>query len=842
MRKKQGKLKIQSLIALIMAFVLLAGIVLTGVSAAYADDDTAGAKEAAEQASRNMACELEAEGLVLLENKNNTLPLEKGTRLNLFGYGSVDPVYGGTGSGASDGTKTIDLIQGLSEAGFEINGELVDFYRNSGVKRPVQSGYDGSDFTPCEVPAEKYTDTLLENAASFSDTVIIVISRIGGEGDDLPQNMKAAGYGSSERSYLELTEDEETLFELVRSLNFERVIVLVNSLNAMELGFLEDSFIDAAIWIGGPGSTGCEAVGQALSGEVNPSGRLTDTYAYDHSSAPAYYNAGSFSYSNLDMNYVEYSEGIYVGYRYYETRFVDNETGLCDEQAYAQTVQYPFGYGLSYTEFEQSIEDCRVENGQITLTVRVENVGDRAGKEVVQVYYTAPYTIGGIEKAHVVLADFEKTELLEPGQSETVTLGFAVEDMASFDYSGYGCYVLEAGSYEIKLMKNAHELIDSRSCTIEETVIYDESNPRGSDNTAAVTRFDSVTNGQISVYVSRADWESTHPAQRSDGKEASEAVIEGVKKATSYESDPNAEEIVFADNGLQLSDMVGLDYDDERWELLLEQLSVSDMKRLITCGGWYTVGVKSIGKTKTAELDGPAGLNNVIDGSQGVAFPAETVIGATWNAELVERFGEVYGDEAAANGINGLYAPGCNIHRTPYSGRSFEYYSEDGLLNGKLAAAEIRGLASKGIYTFAKHFALNDQESNRLTICVWSNEQAMRELYLKPFELAVKEGGTMALMSSYNRIGSTWAGCCKELLTWVLREEWGFTGMVITDSVLISDTQRMDINLALRAGGDLLLSQWQEVYIDTTTNTALQEMRRACHNILYTLANNGAGM
>ena len=794
----------------------------------------------AREAALVMAQELAAEGIVLLENRDNALPLEGGAKVNLFGYATVSPLYGGTGSGASDTSSNVDLVQGLANAGLEVNQELVDFYKNSGVKRENQAGFTGSDFTPAEVPADKYGDSLLASAKAFSDTAVVMFSRIGGEGGDLPMDMEAAGYSQAggNRSYLELTQDEEDLLELVKSQGFGKVIVLINSSHAMELGFLEDG-IDAALWIGGPGSRGMDAVGQVLAGAVNPSGRLPDTYAYDHTTAPAYWNAGDFTYGNLDKrNYVEYVEGIYVGYRFYETRFIDNATGACDEAAYEKTVQYPFGYGLSYTTFEQSIEDFSVDKDTVTMKVKMSNTGSAAGKDVAQVYFTAPYTVSGIEKAHVVLAAFGKTGLLQPGDSETLTLTFAVDDMASYDENGAGCYVLEAGTYEIKLMSNAHEVIDSREYTVNETVTYGEGNPRGTDLTAAVNRFEDVSNGQITQYVSRADWEGTTPKAREDSKAASDATVSALTASAVYDSDPNAPAITFANNGLTLEDMAGLDYNDPKWEKLLEQLSVEDMTNMISNGGWSTPEVASVGKPATNDLDGPAGINSLVSDLKGVAYPSEALIGASWNQELLEDFGHTFGAEATANHVVGLYAPAVNIHRTPYSGRNFEYYSEDALLSGKLGAAMVRGCASQGVYAYVKHFALNDQESNRLSISVWSNEQAMRELYLKAFEVVVKEGKTTAMMSSYSYLGNTWAGASRALLTDVLRDEWGFQGTVVTDSAM-GNTSWMDINLALRAGGDMMLCL-MGVNLDSSTNTAQQEMRRACHNILYTQANSAA--
>ena len=526
-----------------------------------------------------MAEKLEDEGIVLLQNENGALPLASGTKVNLFGYASVDPIYGGTGSGSGDTCTNVDVVQGLKNAGLEVNEELVNFYKNSGVSRPKQGGYTGSNFTPAEVAASAYTDAVLKQAKEYSDVAIIVLSRIGGEGGDLPMDMYAKGYTSVDdgRHYLKLTKDEEDLVALVKAQDFGKIIIMVNSSNAMELGFVEDG-IDACIWVGSPGAVGFNSVGRVLTGEVTPSGRLTDTYAYDLTTAPAYWNAGDFTYSNINRNYVEYVEGIYVGYRYYETAAAD---GFID---YDTTVQYPFGYGLSYTSFEKTIDGYSSGNGTINMLVKVTNTGDVAGKEVVQVYFTAPYTKGGIEKAHVVLAAFAKTKELQPNESETLTISFKAEDMASYD-SKAGAYVLEAGTYQIKLMDNSHEVIDSREYTVDSTITYGEGNARSTDKTAATNLFEDVENGQITQYVSRADWAGTTPTARVDGKEASASVVDAFTNKAPYAVDASDAAVTYADNGLTLKDMAGLDYDDPKWNLLLQQLSDEDMTNMILVRG-----------------------------------------------------------------------------------------------------------------------------------------------------------------------------------------------------------------------------------------------------------------
>lgn len=471
----------------------------------------------------------------------------------------------------------------------------------------------------------------------------------------------------------------------------------------------------------------------------------------------------------------------------------------------------------------------------LSVDVTVTNTGNTPGKEVAQIYYTAPYTVGGIEKSHVVLADFAKTELLEPGKSQTLTLSWNVDDMASFDYAGAGCYVLDSGNYEIKLMKNAHEVIDSRTYAVDSTVTYKDGVKRSGDQVSAVTAFADAA-GDVK-YVSRADWEGTLPTRRTGDREASETLLARITDH-SVEEIQDAQPIVVKNNGLALSDMIGLDYDDPKWEKLLEQLSVEDMKKLIGTGGYQTLSIASVSKPSTVDIDGPAGLNGLVSGVTGVQFCSEVVMASTWNTELVGQMGEALGDEAVANGVTGLYGPGVNTHRSPFAGRNFEYFSEDGLLSGKMAAAEIKGAMSRGCYCYFKHFALNDQETNRHGVCTWSNEQAIREIYLKPFEIAVKGSGTTAIMSSYNRIGATWTGASKALLTKILREEWGFVGMVITDAY--SEDSMVNMPQGLSAGNDMALSTTGATFSNSASNSAQQQMRTACHNILYTVANSNA--
>lgn len=805
------------------------------------DDTTAASKE--------ITTRIEEEGIVLLENKDNTLPLnvEKNAKVNVFGQSSTAIVYGGAGSGASDETDNVTLQEGLKQAGFDVNEDLTKFYEDHKTKKKGQNVFNlkGGDYNINEPATSEYSDKLISDAKKFSDTALVVFSRNGGEGGDLPMDMASYTGGDAGKHYLELQSCEQEMLSMVEK-NFEHVIVLVNSSNAMELGFLEDKNVDAALWIGGPGSTGCVAVGEVLCGAVNPSGRLVDTYAYDLTTAPAYYNAGNFTYTSngedTSEHYVEYAEGIYVGYRYYETRYVDNETGKCDEDAYNKVVQYPFGYGLSYTTFEQKVTHHEVKDGKINIEIEVKNTGKVAGKDVAQVYVTAPYTNGGIEKSFVELEGFAKTGMLEPGKSEKVTVSFDVEDMAAYDYVEQGCYVLEKGIYEIKLMNNAHDVLDSFTYDVEDTIVYNEDNARSSDKTAAVNTFDFAA-GDV-TYVSRSDWEGTLPTERVEKKEATAEILDqlnldNINKLYVNPSNEGDKITTGADNGLTLSDMAGVPYDDEKWDKLLDELSVDEMAKLMGYGGFSTVEIASIDKVATIDIDGPAGLNALTSDISGVQFPSEAVIGSTYNVELVDEMGQTYAQEANAHGVVGLYAPGVNIHRTPFSGRNFEYYSEDPVLNGKLGAAMTRGCNSMGVYCYPKHFALNDQETNRSGVCVWSNEQAMREIYLKAFEIVVKEGNNHGLMSSYNRIGTVWSGGCEALLTDVLRGEWGFEGAVATD---YANAKLLNADQALMAGGDLMLSTTGATLSDIVTGSTegQQKLRQASKNVLYMVVNSRA--
>ncbi|MCI6681342.1 MAG: glycoside hydrolase family 3 C-terminal domain-containing protein [Parafannyhessea umbonata] len=816
----------------------------------------------ASAATRAVTEQVEGEAIVLLKNQDGALPLSSTGKVNVFGSTADNNFsYGGTGSGSGDASKNVTLYQGLKNAGLKLNPELVKFYQKS-AKSSKDMGRVGTDWNLYELPQAKYDQKLIDNAKSYSDTALVVLTRKGGEGFDLPTDM--ASYKGSEagRSYLQLTPNEEDLLAMAKA-NFKKVVVVLNSPNTMELGFLNDPKIQAAIWVGTPGSTGCNAIGKVLTGAVNPSGRTVDTFAYDLKSAPSYYNFGAHDYSNVkhgnnalfagtgdatsgkeNVHWVDYAEGIYVGYRYYETAAAD---GYID---YSKTVQFPFGYGLSYTSFDEKIKDFADDGTNVTMTVSVTNTGKVSGKDVVEGYYSAPYTKGGIEKSAVVLGGFAKTKLLEPGEAQDVKISWTHEDMASYDYthakSEKGAYVLEAGDYQVSLRRNSHDVVDTRTVHVDRDYVFDDAHDgkRASDKQTATNEFDDVSNGDGITYLSRADWKGTFPTMAPATKKASAAVKDALDNPAAIKN-PKVNDVTYgAKNGLELKDMKGLSYDDKKWDKLLDQMTLKEQKMLVGNAGWMTFSAKSVGKPAVVECDGPNGLNNIMAGYNGTQLAGQSTLGMTWNARLAQKVGELFAKEAHELKVAGLYAPGADCHRSAFGGRNYEYVSEDGLLTGKIVAAEVRGIQDNGVYCYLKHFALNDQETHRCDaggLVTWANEQAMREIYLKPFEIAVKEAHCRAMMSSYNKLGTTPAAESYALLTKVLRGEWGFRGSVVTDCILAADT--VDINRGLRAGNDLYLSFLQNTRLtkDTLdTPAGHQALRRAAHNVLYTEANSDA--
>ena len=814
--------------------------------------------------ANELAKDVQSEAVTLLKNDDSNLPLS-GKKVNVFGWGSTNPVYGGTGSGSmSKQYKTVSLLDGMKQAGLKTNTELSKLYTDYRKDRP-EVGMFAQDWTLPEVPAKQYSDKLVSDAKDFSDEAVVVLTRVGGEGADLPTDMKAKGitYKNNSKDYddfqkgesfLQLSKTERDMIDLVTS-NFKKVTLVYNGANTFQFDFLNDyPQIQSVVWCPPAGQTGFSALGEVLAGETNPSGKTSDTFLKDLTKSVSYNNFGKFEYTNMadkaakykgftgdDVTaipgFVNYSEGIYVGYKFYETA---SDEGLIN---YDDTVAFPFGYGLSYTSFDQKLDSVKYKGGKVTVTATVTNTGDKAGKDVVEVYYNPPYTDGGIEKASKNLAGFEKTKELQPGESQKVTVKFDDDDMASYDYKGAKAYVLEKGDYDISIQSDSHHVIDHKAITVKDTVTYDsDSNTHNGDKTVATNQFDDVA-GDV-TYLSRADHFANYkeataaPTNFKMSDKAKEAFYNNSNyDPKKFDKDSDKMPTTGAKNGLKLSDMYGKDYDDADWDELLDQLTFDDMDNLIANGGYGTQAVKSVGKIQLTDADGPASLNNNFTGVGSIGFPASTAFACTWNKDLAKQFGEMIGDMAHDMHVAGWYAPAMNIHRNAFSGRTFEYFSEDSLLSGVMASSEISGAKSKGVYSFMKHFALNDQETKRTEmLCTWTNEQAMREIYLKPFEMSVKEGGAQAVMSSFNYIGNTYAGADSALLQTVLRGEWGFKGFVLTDYFGGYGYQNADQEV--RAGNDSMLATTKITnHITDKSATSVKAMRQAAHNILYTAAN-----
>lgn len=828
--------------------------------------------------ANELAKEVQSEAITMLKNDDSNLPLSN-KKVNVFGWGSTNPVYGGTGSGSmSDQYDTVSLLDGMKEAGLETNADLSKLYTDYRADRPVVAMWS-QDWTLPEVPADQYSDSLLSDAKSFSDEAVVVLTRVGGEGADLPTNMKAETitYENNSKDYddfqdgehfLQLSKTEHDMIDLVTK-NFDKVTLVYNGANAFQFDFLSNyPQIKSVLWCPPAGQTGFSALGDVLAGETNPSGKTSDTFVKDLTKTPVFNNTdgaaaassssvgadGAFVYDNVDdlaakytgftgqestvlPSFVNYVEGIYVGYKFYETAA---DEGLIN---YDDTVIYPFGYGLSYTSFEQKMGDVSHKDGKVTFDVTVTNTGDTAGKDVVEVYYNPPYTDGGIEKASKNLVAFEKTGKLEPGASETVKIEFDDDDMASYDNKGAKAWVLEKGDYAISIQSDSHHVIDSEKINVADTITYDsESNTHNDDQTVATNQFDYAA-GDV-TYLSRANHFANYaeataaPTNFSMSDEVKAAFTNnGNYDPTKYNDDSDEMPTTGAKNGLRLADMYGKDYDDADWEKLLDQLTFDDMDNLIANGGYGTPAVSSVGKIQLTDADGPASLNNNFTGVGSIGFPASTAFACTWNKDLAKQFGEMIGDMAHDMHVAGWYAPAMNIHRGAFSGRTFEYFSEAPLISGVMASSEIAGAKEKGVYSFMKHFALNDQETNRTNmVCTWADEQSIREIYLKPFEMSVKEGGAQAVMSSFNYIGYTYAGASNNLLNTVLRDEWGFKGFVLTDYFGGYGYQNGDQEI--RNGNDSMLATTKITnHITDKSATSVKAMRTAAHNILYTTAN-----
>ena len=836
---------------------------------------------------------LAEEGFVLLKNENAALPMNKGARISVFSKNSVNLSYGGSGSGGFDTSNNKNLYESLNDAGFVTNPTLKRFYESSQsgpVRTANSSDLDNGDnqkIAAAETPQSKYTDAVRNSYADYSDAVLVVITRIGGEGFDLPRYQgDSEGAVSPDSHYLELDQNEIDLLTAVTDGTFKRVVVVFNTPSSFEATFLKDSAyaafadkIDAAVWIGFTGSNGITALGEILNGDVNPSGRLVDTWAADFTKNPSFVNFGTGCLPDTTDKYdggmyysVDYEEGIYVGYRYYETR---GETD--GEEWYNANVVYPFGYGLSYTTFDWTVGDAsasEIELGTtITVPVTVKNTGSVAGKEVVQLYASAPYTLGGIEKAHKVLVGFAKTKLLQPGESETVTVSFDPYSAASYDYrdansNGFSGYELEAGEYTLYISRNAHESEKAIALNLAADVQI------GTDPTTdseVVNRYTDSENfldsdWQLDAMLSRADWEGTWPTPQTAQQHAgTDRLYEEIRSEEhNNPTDFDSEEYPWfgEEPTLTLRDLLPsaeaegyepvVSYDDERWEELMMGCDEEEMIALINNGAYHTLAMESLGLPATIHGDGPSGFTCFMSKEQvngTCQYVSEPVMASTWNINLMTELGEAIGEEgtigdkATGQPYSSIYAPGVNIHRSPFGGRCSEYFSEDPFISGMMGAAEVQGIQSRGVLPTVKHFVANEQETHRSIggDLSWLSEQALREIYLKPFEYTVKLGETRGIMTSFNRIGTRWTGGDYRLLTEILRNEWGFNGLVICDFNTIP--QYMIPRMMFYAGGSLdLATQQSAMWTDCDTSDAGDAivLMRAVKDVMYALVNSNA--
>ena len=866
-KEKRFLVRGEAAIAMLLAVVICVSMICFGPMATLIGLATGSgtiSNETNEEAA-GVAEEIMEDGIVLLKNES-LLPLNETKKLNIFGWESINPAYGGAGSGGiNDLYDIVSLNQGLENAGFSINQELVDFYNNYGADNPEMS-IQKQSWTLPEPPVDTYSDELIKSAKEYSDVAVVVLSRKAGEGhNDIPMDVSKAAYDNNSdeyddfpegEHYLQLSQTERDMVDMVCS-NFNNVIVIYNGANQFELGFTNEyPQIKSVVWCPGTGNVGFNALGKVFSGEVNPSGKTPDTFVYDMTTAPWWNNAEKTEYTNLadmaveGMNagtaqvyapaFTNYVEDIYVGYKYYETAA---QEGAID---YDKTVQYPFGYGLSYTEFEQKMGELEEKDGQISVDVEVTNTGDVAGKDVVEVYYKPPYTNGGIEKSSANLIEFEKTNLLQPGESQTVTVTFSIEDMASYDENNAKAYVLEKGDYVISINSDSHTVLDQKTYTADNDVVYEEENKRVSDDTAATNVFEDAK-GDV-TYLSRADHFANYeeatkaPASAELGEPyVSEYHLNKNFDKTTYLNDKDKMPTTGADNGLTLADMRDADYDDPRWEKLLDQLTVDEMSNMIAMAGYQTAAMDSVGKVGTLDFDGPAAINNNFTGVGSIGFPIEVVIASTWNKNLAQTWGECMGKISQEMGAEGWYAPGMNTHRTAFGARNYEYFSEDGVLSGNMGAKAVEGARKYGVYSYIKHFAM--YEGNAKMVSVWSNEQAIREIYLKPFEISVKQGGANAVMVSWSFLGDKWTGESSNLMKTVLRDEWGFRGMALTDFFRNNGHGFMNADAALANGVDAMLSTFngeENNVANPEHPTSVLQMRNACKNVMYTVVSSWA--
>lgn len=836
--KRYGRMKRRPILLAILAVLILTPVLIIAANYREAVRPPSEAVRASRAHSALVAEEIQAEGSVLLKNQGALLPLAN-KAINVFGTRSITPSYGGGGSGSINADDALNLYEALENEGFAVNKELYNLYANWRYNKSLSTeayqhnpkksllqtilpnivGVLGTErfdeLDPDAIPA-----AVLERAKAHSDTALMVVGAFSREAISdssmVDKTQEGLSLRGEVRAHLEILNRE-----------FENVVVLINAGNAMELGWLEElENVRAALWIGFPGEAGMAGVAGLLSGRYNPSGRLTDTFAYHVMSSPAARLIGDHDYTNLpDQNFMNYNEGIYVGYRFYETYYQD------DEEAYEKAVQFPFGYGLSYTRFDWTPVSFERRGERLILEVEVTNSGERAGKDVVQAYYAPPYhEESGLEKAAINLADFAKTRELLPGESQRLTLAFPIREMASYDYRHEEAWVLDEGEYRIILARNAHDFETSYTYRVPERRVY-----KRDEETGTVIRnlFEDAHGGLR--YLSRENFDGTMAGMTDYNHTAPASVIDAVNSVR----EPAGGEMprFGADNGLQLKDLRGLTYDDPLWDRFLDQFTLKEMIAMTASGGWKTIGIKRLGIPATLDYDGPSSIRHYFGKWATLGFPNANTVAQTWNGKLQYAMAEAMAREADEYDIDVWYAPGMNIHRSPLGARNFEYFSEDPLVSGRTAASLIDGAASQGMTVTIKHFAMNNQDTNRTGVFTWANEQAIREIYLKSFEIAVKEASPYGAMSAMNRIGHTWCGANPALLKDLLRREWGFRGFVVTD-ITIGDYMRAED--CVTSGNDLMLfltsgkhkKNIKEAYKRDPAGIA-RGLRDSVHNISY---------
>ncbi|MCR4698995.1 MAG: glycoside hydrolase family 3 C-terminal domain-containing protein [Bacilli bacterium] len=864
----------------VLSAVMIAGTIVAYSYQGLLDVTFQSSDYVASVGEKELCKNVAGEGAVLLKNEDEALPLQSNeTKLALIGQDSVDFVYGGSGSGSVDTATAPTLKSALEGAGYTINQTLWDFYdtgagKDYRKKTPDMSGH--GSFEVNEVPQSVYT-TAVKESLKNDDVGVVVIGRSGGESADLPTSELSTG-----SYYLQIDQNEKDMLKMACD-NFDKVIAIINANNPMELDFLEDETyknVKAAFWLGGVGQEGMHAIPEILNGTTNPSGRLVDTYAYDSTSAPSFKNLGDYTINNSTVTngnkYLVYGEGIYVGYKYYETRYEDVVLGNTSGYDYSNAVQFPFGYGLSYTTFEWSDFNVTEKEDAYEVTVKVKNKGNHDGKDVVEIYAQKPYTAGGVENASVELVGFAKTGVLKAGNSEIVKVEVKKKDLVSYDYKTNKTYIINKGDHYLSAGRNAHEALNNILALKGKTtndgmtqdgdkkfakMIFNQAEIDATTYSKSEVTGNAITNqfGDVDVnyyedftYLSRNDWTGTFPTTFKNGSWTATDKMLADLEFFDVTSDTTDDETINAftyksdskDTTYKLPDVMELPYDDTKWDDLISQMTYTQMTKLIRLGGYATVQVDRIGLPKTIDKDGPSGISGTLVGGEStMAWPAEVVMASTWNAPMIQNLGVWFGEDSIAAGVVGVYGPGADIHRSPYSGRNFEYFSEDSMLSYQMAAHELRGLRSKGVLAYVKHFALNDQETNRYGSAIFANEQAIREIFFKGFEGAIVDGGANAAMAAMNRMGARWVGAHRGAMTKVLRDEWGFEGFVITDQASVPAMFYQDMISGLWAGCDMWLNTNESYWALSAykeDKTMQYYITRSAKNIVYAIAHTWA--